>query len=127
VSTRVHGDDHLGQVLWTGHDFVVIDFEGERARPAAIRRAKRSPLKDVAGLLRSYHYAAHSGLARWAETGAFADEEAAFVPKGAALDTLLVVSLLEKAVYELAYELNNRPAWVPLPLRGIASVLEEPE
>jgi maltose alpha-D-glucosyltransferase/alpha-amylase len=155
LRTRTHGDYHLGQVLWTGRDFLIIDFEGEPARPAAIRRAKRSPLRDVAGMLRSFHYAAFQGLATFDEGGALGPglretaekwaalwhgwvsgaflraylEEArgaVFLPDDRGeLDDLLVVHILEKAVYELAYELNNRPAWVGLPLQGIAALLKE--
>jgi maltose alpha-D-glucosyltransferase / alpha-amylase len=155
LRTRTHGDYHLGQVLWTGRDFVIIDFEGEPARPASVRRVKRSPLRDVAGMLRSYHYAAYQGLATctatgavppggaaaaetWARfwygwvTGAFlrayldAARGAVFLPgDDEELDDLLVVHVLEKAVYELGYELNNRPAWVGLPLQGIAALVEE--
>ena len=155
LRTRTHGDYHLGQVLWTGSDFVIIDFEGEPARPAAIRRAKRSPLRDVAGMLRSYHYAAFQGRATFEAGGALprgmadaADAWAAlwhgwvsaaflrayleeargavFLPADdGELEDLLVVHVLEKAVYELAYELNNRPAWVGLPLQGIAALLKE--
>ncbi|HUG54913.1 MAG TPA: maltose alpha-D-glucosyltransferase [Vicinamibacteria bacterium] len=153
--TRTHGDYHLGQVLWTGRDFVIIDFEGEPARPATVRRAKRSPLRDVAGMLRSYHYAAYQGLSTfgakgavprgqeevaesWARfwygwvSGAFlrgyleAAGDASFLPRTTdELDDLLVVHVLEKAVYELGYELNNRPDWVKLPLQGIASLVSE--
>jgi maltose alpha-D-glucosyltransferase/alpha-amylase len=150
LRTRTHGDYHLGQVLWTGEDFVIIDFEGEPARPAAVRRAKRSPLRDVAGMLRSYHYAAYQGLAtRVARGGAASSGEhgtriwhaavagaflrayldtAAGAPFLAAdegeTEDLLVVHVLEKAVYELSYELNNRPEWVALPLRGIVELME---
>jgi maltose alpha-D-glucosyltransferase/alpha-amylase len=151
LRTRTHGDYHLGQVLWTGRDFVIIDFEGEPARPAAIRRAKRSPLRDVAGMLRSYHYAAHQGLAGLGDAGSLPERQreqagswasfwygwvaeaflggyldsargASFLPRGEELGDILVVHLLEKAVYELSYELNNRPAWVGLPLQGIAAL-----
>jgi trehalose synthase-fused probable maltokinase len=155
LRTRTHGDYHLGQVLWTGRDFVIIDFEGEPARPAAIRRAKRSALRDVAGMLRSYHYAAYQGLANFEAGGslpqgtssaaeswaaswhgwvsaaflrAYLEEagESVFIPRDRGeLDDLLVVHVLEKAVYELAYELNNRPAWVGLPLQGIAALVKE--
>jgi trehalose synthase-fused probable maltokinase len=148
---RLHGDYHLGQVLHTGRDFVLIDFEGEPARSLARRRAKGSPLKDVAGMIRSFHYAAHAGLAAWRgaapDRGGGADEAwghywyecvaAAFLrayldearPGGflparrEELADLLAVYLVDKAIYELAYELNNRPAWVGLPLEGIAGLL----
>jgi maltose alpha-D-glucosyltransferase/alpha-amylase len=154
LRTRTHGDYHLGQVLWTGRDFVIIDFEGEPARPLATRRSKRSPLRDVAGMLRSFHYAAYQGLAShvargavasgrvasaraWADlwhrwtAGAFlrsylqAAGPARFLPRGRdELEDLLIVHLLEKAVYELLYELNNRPDWVRLPLHGVADLLD---
>jgi maltose alpha-D-glucosyltransferase/alpha-amylase len=157
VRTRTHGDYHLGQVLWTGRDFVIIDFEGEPARPASVRRAKRSPLRDVAGMVRSYHYAAYQGLATFTAAGAVAPGQedvaeswarawygwvsgaflgaylevaagAPFVPQDEGeLEDLLVVHVLEKAVYELGYELNNRPDWVRLPLQGIAALVGEEE
>lgn len=147
VKTRTHGDYHLGQVLNTGDDFVIIDFEGEPLRPLSERKAKHSPLRDVAGMLRSFHYAAHSGLGQaqdaaellpWAEAWAQVTSRlflnawrettagAAFVPQSVdELRLLLDAFLLEKALYEVAYELNNRPTWVGIPLRGIASVLRE--
>jgi maltose alpha-D-glucosyltransferase / alpha-amylase len=147
--TRIHGDYHLGQVLYTGSDFVIIDFEGEPARSISERRAKRSPLQDVAGMLRSFHYAAGSAsLAAQEKSGHLANlgsaiekraglwqstvseqflEEyqksakgASFLPaKREETEALLKLHLLEKAVYELGYELNNRPAWLAIPLRGI--------
>ncbi len=150
VKIRCHGDYHLGQVLRVDDDFVILDFEGEPARPLAERRAKQSPLKDVAGMLRSFDYAAYAGLfacarARpadfaclepWAESwrqwtsAAFLRAYrttaggAAFLPAapadGAALLDLFV---LDKAFYELAYELNNRPDWVRIPLRGILALI----
>lgn len=153
LRTRTHGDYHLGQVLWTGQDFVIVDFEGEPARPLSARRAKASPLRDVAGMLRSFHYAAYQGLgdasragllrlehAEHAETWARAWQLAVsgaylrawletargapFLPATSGeLRGLLELFLTEKAVYELAYELNNRPAWVGLPLQGIADRL----
>ena len=146
AKTRTHGDYHLGQVLNTGADFVIIDFEGEPAKSLAERRRKRSPLRDVAGMLRSFHYAAHSALAtfteqraalephaeRWHEQAraAFLDawiettQGAVFVPaESADFTRLLDAFLLEKALYEVAYELNNRPAWLGIPLRGVAQIL----
>jgi trehalose synthase-fused probable maltokinase len=154
MRTRYHGDYHLGQVLWTGGDFFIIDFEGEPARPLWARRLKRSPLRDVAGMMRSFHYAARHALAAlpadappgprgegvledWADlwyhrvSSAFLGSylhtagDAAFLPRTQGeLERLLRAYLLEKAVYELGYELNNRPAWVGLPLRGISETLE---
>lgn len=149
---RIHGDYHLGQVLFTGCDFVIIDFEGEPARPLAERRIKRSPLQDVAGMLRSFRYAAFAPLlgtgedrldvARieqmrvWAESwnAQVADtflaeyfkfaQAASFLPRDRAeTSKLLELLVLEKAIYELGYELNNRPHWVGLPLEGISRLL----
>ncbi|MGV3531221.1 MAG: putative maltokinase [Chthoniobacteraceae bacterium] len=143
---RTHGDYHLGQVLNTGTDFVIIDFEGEPQRSLAERREKRSPLRDVAGMLRSFHYAAHSDLEEfpeeraaleaWAEawsaacSQAFlrawlrATEGASFRPHSAEeTQRLLDAFLLEKAIYEVGYELNNRPTWLPIPLRGILRLI----
>jgi len=152
VKIRYHGDYHLGQVLRTGKDFLIIDFEGEPARALSERRLKRSPLRDVAGMVRSFHYAAHSALhaagthrpedlgvlGEWAEawyaavSGVFlesyraAADAAPFLPADRGqLETLLRCFLLDKAVYELAYELNNRPAWVFLPLAGIEKILAQ--
>jgi maltose alpha-D-glucosyltransferase/alpha-amylase len=147
---RCHGDYHLGQVLYTGKDFVVIDFEGEPARSLSERRLKRSPLRDVAGMLRSFHYAVHTALegervrglagevlqaaARswyvWVAAGflrAYLDAAPGLVPKSRAEQQLLLeVFMLDKALYELGYELNTRPDWVGVPLRGIIEILETP-
>ena len=146
---RHHGDYHLGQVLLTGsHDFILLDFEGEPQRPLSKRRRKGSPLKDVAGMLRSFHYAAISGLPAgddqidqrerlrpWARawyermSSAFVEaylvaaDGAAFLPTSE-IDFILEVFLLEKAFYELQYELNNRPDWVHIPLAGIVDIIE---
>jgi maltose alpha-D-glucosyltransferase/alpha-amylase len=147
---RIHGDYHLGQVLWVDNDFVILDFEGEPARTVEDRRQKASALRDVAGMLRSYHYAAYAGLfaftrerpddfARlepWADlwhqwaAAAFlrgyrqAAGRARFVPGDpAAFAGLLDGFVLGKAFYELAYELNNRPDWVRIPLRGILALI----
>jgi maltose alpha-D-glucosyltransferase/alpha-amylase len=141
---RHHGDYHLGQVLYTGTDFMIIDFEGEPARPLAERRAKALALKDVAGMLRSYQYAAYSGIdaslpavEAWAEfwngwvSAAFLKayfsraQGQVFAPASEVeRRTLLQAFLLQKALYELAYELNNRPNWVGIPIRGILSLIE---
>lgn len=150
MKIRAHGDYHLGQVLWTGKDFVIIDFEGEPARAFSERRLKRSPLRDVAGMIRSFHYAAYSSileaeleqqrkegnLEQWADTWyyhitrLFLDTysktvgKSNFIPsKKEDFKILLETFLLEKAVYELNYELNNRPDWVLIPLRGIKSII----
>ncbi len=152
--TRTHGDYHLGQVLWTGRDYVVLDFEGEPARPLSERRLKYSPLRDVAGMLRSYHYAAHvrvrdrtgpEGAASVAEgerlraaadwwgswTGAaflrgYLEEAPTHVLPDTRDETarLLDAYVLEKSLYELEYELNNRVDWVEIPLTAILSQLD---
>ncbi|MFZ1881747.1 MAG: phosphotransferase [Gaiellaceae bacterium] len=137
---RHHGDFHLGQTLWTGKDWVILDFEGEPARSLPERRRKRSPLRDVAGMLRSFAYAASAtSLLRGVEPPADWEQRAraefldgyrstidpTLVPAGSAMDRLLAVFELEKAVYELRYELNNRPEWVKIPVAGVLRMLEE--
>jgi maltose alpha-D-glucosyltransferase/alpha-amylase len=150
---RIHGDYHLGQVIFTGKDFYITDFEGEPLRPLSERRLKRSPLRDVAGMLRSLHYAANSGVlqesvtkAAPADTGKranwmrfwYAEAAATFLrgyftvtatsglfpPDARELEELLDAYLLEKAIYELEYEINNRPAWAEIPLRGLMDMLK---
>jgi predicted trehalose synthase len=132
---RHHGDYHLGQVIWTGDDWIVIDFEGEPARPLSERRRKRSPLRDVAGMFRSFAYAANAaGVTGSAEPAPDWEERAResflesylaavdthMLPPGReAIDRLLTIFELEKAVYELRYELDNRPDWVVIPVAGI--------
>jgi maltose alpha-D-glucosyltransferase/alpha-amylase len=153
---RIHGDYHLGQVLYTGNDFVIIDFEGEPARPLGERRIKRSPLRDVAGMLRSFDYAAHTALFGRVERGVLVEEEAsllrpwarfwsqwvgsaflrAYLPPVSAaglvprdrdaVRRVLRVLLLDKSLYELGYELNNRPSWARVPIRGILDLLDDP-
>ena len=136
---RQHGDYHLGQVLWSQEDWVIIDFEGEPARSLAERRRKRSPLRDVAGMLRSFAYAASAveilhGVAPppdWEARareeflgGYLATVEQDLLPSGReAIDRLLEIFELEKAVYELSYELNHRPDWVSIPVAGIERLL----
>jgi len=144
--TRIHGDFHLGQVLVASGDIYIIDFEGEPGRPLAERRAKASPLRDVAGLMRSFDYAAAAALnpknvtaarldAKTRERfltrlhdsaqGAFLD--AYFASVGAERErnaALLDFFLVEKAAYELVYEAANRPAWLPIPLNGLARLAE---
>jgi maltose alpha-D-glucosyltransferase/alpha-amylase len=151
MKIRIHGDYHLGQVLYTGKDFVIIDFEGEPARELSERRLKRSPLRDVAGMVRSFHYAAYFALLKeasirlediavlepWANlwyryvSGVFLWSyfntvgEASFIPADREeLKVMLKAFLLDKAIYELGYELNNRPEWVIIPLKGIKDLLE---
>jgi maltose alpha-D-glucosyltransferase/alpha-amylase len=145
LSIRVHGDYHLGQVLRTEEDFVILDFEGEPGRSLGERRAKQSPLKDVAGMVRSFGYAAYAGLFAftvhapndynsleiWADTWQHWASEAfvaayrltmadsPLIPSGQAFSTVLRAFVLDKALYELDYELNARPDWVLIPLLGI--------
>jgi maltokinase len=139
---RHHGDLHLGQTLLADAGWIVLDFEGEPARPLRERRRKRSPLRDVAGMLRSFSYAASAaeiqrgitvpdgweGRCRTAFLeGYFAAVEPSLLPPGrAATEQLLSIFELEKAVYELRYELDNRPDWVHIPVAGILRLLEEP-
>ncbi len=137
---RTHGDYHLGQTMLTDRGWVVLDFEGEPARSLPERRLKRSPLRDVAGMLRSFSYAAAgSRILRgvdapegWEDRargvfleGYFERAEPSLLPPGEApTRQLLAVFELEKAVYELRYELNNRPDWVPIPVAGILRLLD---
>ncbi len=147
---RHHGDYHLGQVLKTDDGFVVIDFEGEPARSLEERRAKVCPLKDVAGMLRSFNYAVHAVLKQhqpipatdsvvmteWesAARAAFLEGYRSVVKPGEAeflprtwedVVRVLQVYELDKALYELQYELHNRPDWLPIPLQGIRSLAQE--
>jgi maltose alpha-D-glucosyltransferase/alpha-amylase len=150
---RCHGDYHLGQVLSTGRDFVIIDFEGEPARPLSERRIKRSPLRDVAGMLRSFHYAAYTPLlsdvgdpvrpedapllTEWGRLwymwvsasflGSYLStaRDASFLPRtDREVEVLLDAFLLEKAIYEIAYEANNRPSWLKIPIQGVVQMVE---
>ena len=149
TQTRVHGDFHLGQILVTSGDATLIDFEGEPAKTMAQRRAKSSPLRDVAGLLRSFDYAAASALAgRVPGSGQAAERQEGLVEpfrqsagrafldayrsvlhasarpwvERAAEQNLLDLFLLEKAAYEVRYEATNRPGWIGIPLAGLARV-----
>jgi maltose alpha-D-glucosyltransferase / alpha-amylase len=146
---RVHGNYHLGQVLRTEEDFVIVDFEGDPAVSRAERRAKYSPLKDIAGMVRSFSYAAHAALlgfmlrapgdelmfldsaAEWESRVAavfLASYQAILapplLPEGRDFSLLLDAFVLDKALYELEYELGNRPDWIRIPLAGLASVLQ---
>jgi maltose alpha-D-glucosyltransferase/alpha-amylase len=157
MRTRCHGNYHLEDVLYTGKDFVIVDFEGEPIRPLSERRMKRSPLRDVAGMLQSFYYASQialenevkSGLIRpeslplmqqwsrffsgWASIAFLKSylstaDNAVFLPNTRAeLQILLDAYLLEKAVYEVGYELSHRPDWVEIPLRRILELLNLPE
>jgi maltokinase len=137
---RTHGDFHLGQTLWADDDWVILDFEGEPARSLSERRRKRSPLRDVAGMLRSFAYVVSAvEILRGAQAppdweqrarseflaGYHETVDPSLLPSGeAATERLLTVFELEKAVYELRYELNNRPDWVHIPVAGILRMLE---
>jgi maltokinase len=137
---RTHGDYHLGQTLHTPRGWVIIDFEGEPARPLPERRAKRSPLRDVAGMLRSFAYATSAATIQLGTPAPPEFEERArerflerylasvdstLLPAGdAAVLNLLSIFELEKAIYELQYELDHRPDWVPIPVAGIRRLLE---
>lgn len=154
LRTRIHGDFHLGQVLYTGGDFVIIDFEGEPESSIAERKIKHSPLKDVAGMIRSFHYAVSAKLFFSAETSEMDREklqkaadrwfyliretftetylkelgpdQKLFASK-AELNFLFLLHLLEKAIYEVGYELNGRPDWLKIPLKGVLQVINELE
>jgi maltose alpha-D-glucosyltransferase/alpha-amylase len=152
--TRIVGDFHLGQVLYTGKDYYIIDLEGERSRPLSERRLKRTPLRDVASMLRSFQYAAYTSLfghlgsatvrpedlatlEPWARvwtvwvSSAFLNsyiehaERGGFLPPDPAhIRLLLETYLLERALYELGYELHYRPEWIRIPLIGIQQILQ---
>ena len=141
LAIRTHGDYHLGQVLWsTDADWVVIDFEGEPARSLPERRRKRSPLRDLAGMTRSFAYAADASILLWgveAPPGwvemcreAFIEgylasaDERLLPPSRAGFDRLLTLFELEKLVYELRYEARNRPQWASIPIVGMLRMLE---
>lgn len=149
---RVHGDYHLGQVLFTGKDFMIIDFEGEPTRSLTARKLKHCPLKDVAGMLRSFHYAIYMSqlehkskipgdvdflkpwLDAWYEIvqNTFLDSylktagNASFIPEEERqINDLLSVYTIEKAIYEADYEVNNRPDWLHIPLNGLKKILHD--
>ena len=151
VKARYHGDYHLGQVLVAENDFIITDFEGEPARTLAERRRKHSPLRDVAGMLRSLHYAAQATIRKiesgrpsdrntidafardWQERAATAflrgyadaaDEHGVYGANLEPAKPLIELFVLEKALYELRYELDNRPSWVGLPIAGLLEALE---
>ncbi|MGB0128703.1 MAG: maltose alpha-D-glucosyltransferase [Rhodocyclaceae bacterium] len=148
--TRFHGDLHLGQILLADNDFMITDFEGEPTRSFAERRAKHSPLKDVAGILRSFNYAAHSALKHvtaeqqgdlatlrpvalgWEEEtraaflGGYTEGVGTAVSMPAddeSAQRLLDILVIEKALYEVRYELEHRPAWLDIPLTGLLQVV----
>jgi len=150
---RTHGDFHLGQVLEVDGDVFFIDFEGEPARPIAERRLPQSPLRDVAGMIRSFGYAARAGFKTLLEANpesaqilepwisgwelhtsaayltAYSKsiEDAGLLPTGSNRDQMLRSFLLDKALYELSYELNNRPDWVDIPVDGLLRLLQPAE
>jgi maltose alpha-D-glucosyltransferase/alpha-amylase len=149
LKTRIHGDYHLGQVLIAQDDVIIVDFEGEPARPLAERRKKSSPLRDVAGMLRSLDYAASAATERFASragevperiltaAAAWRDRASreflqayfAIVPElawhsGGNGAGLLDLFLLQKAFYEIVYEAANRPSWLHIPVRGVLDLVE---
>jgi maltokinase len=151
---RIHGDYHLGQILTENGDFILIDFEGEPEASIAERKIKHSPLKDVAGMIRSYHYAVSAKLFESTETKDISSDKLQTVSdrwyklmrdtymdgyleafgwphplfkSQNEINFLLLFFLLEKAVYELGYEISYRPSWVKIPLRGIVEVIREIE
>ena len=150
LKIRIHGDYHLGQVLFTGNDFIIIDFEGEPIRPLSERRLKYSPFRDVASMIRSFHYAAYGGLflkstlrkgdipylQEWAEPWyrcvrhvflrAYLKTagDSQFVPKSREETAILLNTLLlNKAIYEIGYELDNRPEWLVIPMKGVQQII----
>jgi maltose alpha-D-glucosyltransferase / alpha-amylase len=152
--TRYHGDFHLGQVIVVKNDFFIIDFEGEPARPLAERRRKSSPLRDVAGMIRSFDYASYTAVRQLAEARPAAAARmtqlaeawrqravdgfraayrktmrgcAAYPASKIQARNMLAFFILEKAVYEVSYELANRPGWVDIPLNGVLGILAKME
>jgi len=152
TKTRIHGDYHLGQVLRSTTDWFIIDFEGEPSKPLAVRRAKNCPLRDVAGMLRSFDYASWAALKHLAEVHADAvprlrpQAEAweavarraflngyrdrivgasSYPGDPAEADRLIALFELEKALYEIVYEAGNRPGWLPIPVRGALALVED--
>ncbi|MCE4222351.1 maltose alpha-D-glucosyltransferase [Methylobacterium sp. C25] len=150
--TRIHGDYHLGQVLASEGDLVIIDFEGEPSRPVDVRRSKSTPLRDVAGMLRSFAYGAETVVREIAARFGDSEERArnaaiawrgmidasflegyadgvagsrAAVSDGPTFERLLKLSLVTKALYEVDYEINNRPDWIEIPARGVLNILDE--
>lgn len=145
MKIRTHGDYHLGQVLYTGKDFVIIDFEGEPTRPVTERRLKQPALRDIAGMIKSFHYAAHGSLLRvvkqgtdveylghWADlwyfyvSGVFLHSYLKTVTGTQVVPSdekdfalLLETFTTEKAVYEQGYELHHRPEWLMIAVRGV--------
>ena len=146
VKTRVHGDLHLDQVLFNGKDFIIVDFEGEPGVSFGEKKLKRNPLKDVAGMMRSFHYAAYSKillndyyrkedigfLEKWAEQWQHyvskfylnAYLNTLNLKPNREIKTLIKVYMLEKAIYEFGYELKRRPDWAVIPLKGISYLMD---
>lgn len=147
---RIHGDYHLGQVLVNGDDFYILDFEGEPESTIRDRKVKQPPLKDVAGMFRSFHYAIYATIFNNLDKYPYSQDElfkagellfnymvSAFLETyvetvqagnlnigyNHEIEFLLRYCLIEKAVYELGYELNSRPQWAVIPLRGIQSIM----
>lgn len=154
LRTRIHGDYHLGQILFYNQDYIIIDFEGEPESSIAERKIKHSPMKDVAGMIRSFHYAVSAKLFFSKETSGVDTErlqkaadrwfylirdtfwetyyktigkENGLYYSKAEINFLFLLHLLEKAIYEIGYELNGRPDWLKIPLKGIEQVINELE
>ena len=155
LKIRCHGDYHLGQLLITQKDLYIIDFEGEPMRSIQERRQKNSPLRDVAGMIRSFHYASCSYLfnptkqknispdetlkieqnahywyqqisSTFLKTYLNYSQKSSFLPHNKKIISILLnIYLLEKAIYELSYELNNRPTWVEIPIKGLLEILKQ--
>jgi trehalose synthase-fused probable maltokinase len=148
---RIHGDYHLGQVLRKGDDFVILDFEGEPESTIRDRKVKQPPIKDVAGMIRSFHYAVYANIFEQMDLNMLPFDElieagsryyrsivavylnsylktamanSLAIGYEAEIDYLLKYHLLEKAIYELGYEMNSRPTWALIPLKGIINLLE---
>ena len=144
---RIHDDYHLGKVLRSEEDFIITDFDGDPSRTLQARRMKQSPLKDVASMLRSFNYAAAAALTAFAPAGAMAErlspwadtwqhwvsraflgayrdamEGSSVVPSASAFDPLLRALVIDKALEELARELNDRPEWAHIPLRALVTL-----
>jgi maltose alpha-D-glucosyltransferase/alpha-amylase len=142
LMTRIHGDLHLGQVLVTGGDATIIDFEGEPTRSLSERRSKNSPLRDVAGVLRSFDYAAAAAergmtaeprsaerraanlLLRFRQMSRRAFLEGYAEAGGDTSNPLLDLFLIEKAAYEVCYEASSRPAWLEIPMHGLSAIVD---
>jgi predicted trehalose synthase len=132
---RLHSDFHLGQVLFnpSNNDYTIIGFEGEQLNDAVERRLKHSPMKDVAGMMRSFHYVASLTQSSWFECvhktflHSFLKHSSSLWIDPRESDNLLLFHLLERTVHELVYEMNYRPQWIDIPLYGLGDVINKIE